>query len=332
MSVCQNSYLRKVEGRYHYDPVRGITSDIYQVPCGKCTNCKIQISKEWALRCCLELPYWDKAVFTTLTVNNENWLNDVSLHKEEFSDFVKNLRNELRAKKYRGRKIKILGCGEYGDKGRKHYHAIIFGIGLSDEKRFIGTDETYISEDGLIEKAWLKGNVFNGTVTYESCRYTASYVFKKYYDEMKEEVYTSKGLENPFQHTSGGIGRRWWEEYKDITLQRGYIMFNGIKHTIPHYYLELITNEKGRTETENQTKLKELQEKHAMNKFEEWYNEYIKKLTKKLCEDPNIYNFKTLKEAGNEDFYRFWSKKYIQETDKQNKAKANLANAKNNQF
>ena len=328
MSVCQNTFLRKIEGKYHFDIVRGNKSDIYQVPCGRCTNCKIQIAKEWALRCTLELPYWDKAIFTTLTFNNENNI-DPSIHKTEFQKFVQDVRNDMRKS---GKKIKILGCGEYGDeKMRKHYHAIIFGIGLSDEKRVIGTDETWISEDGIIEKNWLKGNVFNGTVTYESCRYVASYIFKKYYDDLKEQVYTSIGLETPFQYTSGGIGKSFYNEWKNNIVNRGYIMLNGVKNTIPRYYLKLYEKEEHDLwhENEFERKLDEIQMKHAERKFSEWYKNYIEKLTKKICENPNAYNWETLNKAENADIKQFFVQKYIKWNEEQTQAKANLAEARN---
>lgn len=246
MSVCKNLYYRRIEGKFHYDPIKGAMTDFYAIPCGKCTNCKIQIAKEWALRCCLELPYWEKSIFTTLTFRDSE-MNDPSIHKEEFSEFAKNLRNDLRKD---GRKIKILGCGEYGDSSmRKHYHAIIFGIGLGNEKTMIGNEETYLSENSIIEKNWKKGNVFNGVVTYNSARYVASYVFKKYYDDTKKQIYEDAGLENPFQHTSQGIGRSWYNDYKNETLKRGYILFNGIKNTIPRYFLDLYEKEEEKKNT-----------------------------------------------------------------------------------
>lgn len=322
---------RKIEGKYYFDSIRGIKTDIYNLPCGRCTSCKIQIAKEWALRCALELPYWEKSIFTTLTFNNENNI-DPSIHKAEFQKFVNDLRNDCRKD---NRKIKILGAGEYGNNSmRKHYHAIIYGIGTEDEKHYIGTDETYTSEKGLIEENWLKGNVFNGFVTYNSARYVASYVFKKYYDDLEEQVYKSIGLETPFQYTSGGLGKSYYNEWKNNIVNRGYIMFNGVKHNIPRYFLRLYEKEAHNMWENNkyEKKLKEIQIANQERKFQEWYEDYIRKLTKKLCEDPDTYNYNRLNEAGCEDFKRFFVGRYIQWQDKQNEAKANLAEARNRLF
>lgn len=318
MSVCKNMITRHIEGKFHYDLVSQQITDYYTFPCGKCTNCKIQIAKEWALRCCLELPYWDKSIFTTLTFNDENNL-DPSIHKEEFSKFIKDVRNDLRKD---GRKIKVLGCGEYGDESkRKHYHAIIFGIGLDEETRQIGKSTTHLSENGILEENWLKGNVFNGVVTYNSARYVASYVFKKYYDDLENEMYTKLGLETPFQHTSGGIGKSYYEEYGKQTLQRGYIMLNGIKNTIPRYFLDLYEKDG------YHDKLKTMQRDHAVDKFEKWYKSYTKKLSQKLCCQPDEFNYNVLADIDQ----NFRTEYFRQQTDEVN-AKSNLADARNKLF
>lgn len=319
MSVCRNEYFRKTPGRYHWDPIKQTILEGAYVPCKKCTNCKIQIAKEWAIRCCLELPYWDSSIFTTLTFRNDEMI-DPSIHKEELSQFAKNLRNDLRNT---GKKIKILGCGEYGgESGRKHYHAIIFGIGLGNEKTMIGTNETWLSENSIIEKNWTKGNVFNGVVTYNSCRYVASYVFKKYYDELAEEVYKEHGLEVPFQHTSGGIGKSYYLEWKNEILKRGYIMFNGVKQTIPRYFLDLYEKDQ-----DNQQALKTLQINHAEDKFWKWYKDYTAKLSKTLCCDPDEFNANALRNVD----YEFISE-YMKYQREQNEAKENIALARNNLF
>lgn len=320
MSVCTNLYMRRIPGKYHVDPITNEWTDIYPVPCNKCTNCKIQIAKEWALRCCLELPYWDKAIFTTLTYRDSELPKDFSIHKRELENFFHDLRNDCR-----NRKIKFLASGEYGDKGRPHYHAIIFGIGLSNEKRIIGaTDETFNSENSLIEKNWTKGNVFNGAVTYNSCRYTASYVFKKYYDELKEEIYTDNGLEVPFQKTSNGLGKQWYLDYGKQTLERGYIMFNGIKHTIPRYFLKLFEKD------EKKQDLKKLQIDHAEAKFQTWYENYIQRLAVELCEQPDEINAKICGDDWNRLRGRGVEFQNWQQT--QNEAKAKHAEERNRIF
>ena len=42
------------------------------VPCGKCLQCRIQKRREWSLRMLHELDVWDKAVFLTLTYNDQS--------------------------------------------------------------------------------------------------------------------------------------------------------------------------------------------------------------------------------------------------------------------
>ena len=45
---------------------------IIEMPCGNCLACKIQRSREWAMRLLHELEYWEKATFITLTYAPEH--------------------------------------------------------------------------------------------------------------------------------------------------------------------------------------------------------------------------------------------------------------------
>ena len=281
MSVCKNTFSRLTD-KCRFDPVLQKWTYYAEVPCGKCTPCKIEIAKEWALRCCLELPYWNNAIFTTLTYRDSDLPSDYSLHKEHLEKFFNDVRNDLRGEN----KIKFLASGEYGSKNfRPHYHAIIFGVGLSNNKRIIGAkDVTYDSVNRILEKNWTKGNVFNGCVTYNSCRYTASYVFKKYYDSLRDEVYLQNGLQVPFQKVSNGLGKSWYQEYGKVTLKRGYIMFNGVKHTIPRYFLKLYEKEGFKADIE------QIQKNHALDNFASWYDSYISRLSLELAESPDVIN------------------------------------------
>lgn len=160
-----------------------------QVPCGKCLACRISRSREWATRIVHEKDCHEESCFITITYDAVNLPNDGSIHKSELQKFIKRLR------KYLDKKIKYFACGEYGELyGRPHYHAIIFGLGIEEAKE-------------VLPIVWKKGLNHVGTVTYDSARYVADYVFKSYNGEKAKEVYGDK--QPPFVLMSKGLGKDW---------------------------------------------------------------------------------------------------------------------------
>lgn len=243
-----------------HNPVTGQIEYGLKVPCGKCTSCKIAKAREWALRLMLEMPYWQNTIFVTLTYNDES-LTDLSLDKRTLQLFFKRLR------KLTNRELKYFACGEYGDKsGRKHFHAIIFGIGLSDEWNYdIGC---YYSENHFIERCWNYGNVFNGDVTFQSCRYVAEYVFKKYNGKTKEKIYVENGLECPFQLQSRGLGLRYVQDNSYDLLNRGCVYFGGRKLSLPRYFVSKL-------EDVNKEKLKSVKDLNFTKNFYDWKSKFM---------------------------------------------------------
>jgi len=159
--ICTNPFkLKKPEG------------GVLELPCGHCLACKIAKSREWASRIIHEMVYYDKSVFVTLTYDNLYCPENNSIDVSTLQRFIKRLR------KISNLKLRYFGCGEYGDRlHRPHYHLIIFGIGRSDVDK------------SLIEKAWPFGFVYLGSVTFQSARYVARYIEKKYNGKKEEEEY-----------------------------------------------------------------------------------------------------------------------------------------------
>lgn len=148
-----------------------------KLPCGRCIGCRLERSRQWALRLVHEKRFHEKSSFITLTYDETNLPKDGSLDVKHFQDFMKRLRFELAPKK-----IRFFHAGEYGEKnGRPHYHAIIFGedfvSGGTDHKSSPRGDVTWVSP--LLQKTWPKGINRVGQVTFESCAYVARYVTKK---------------------------------------------------------------------------------------------------------------------------------------------------------
>jgi hypothetical protein len=176
---------------------------------------------------------WDQSSFVTLTYDDDNVPPDFSISKTELQKFIKRLRKTLSTFH---RTLKYYGCGEYGsdqdscyywikyghEEGRPHYHIILFGV-ASDESE-------------MLSDLWNRGSVYTGSVTFDSCRYVAGYIDKKYYGKKKDEQYTSKNLENPFQLCSQGLGLKFAVQNKDQFIAQGYTTVKGIKFSIPRYY------------------------------------------------------------------------------------------------
>lgn len=189
------------------------------LPCGKCIACRIARAREWSVRLLHEMDYHEKAAFVTLTYNEENLPKDNSLSIRELQLFWKRLRKDS------GRKLKYYASGEYGDRNnRPHYHAIIFGVSPN--------------EKALVEGAWCKGFVYMGTVTYDSCRYVADYIMKKYDGKKQKEVYGERQV--PFSKISKGIGKSFALGQAEHIKRRMGITQRGVEVGIPRYYKKLI--------------------------------------------------------------------------------------------
>lgn len=156
------------------------------VPCGKCLGCQLDYSHEWADRMVLELVDNDyKAIFVTLTYDNAHVKyipsGDMTLSVDDVQLFFKRLR-----KAFSGRRIRYYLAGEYGPKTfRPHYHAIIYGLSLSDfdDLRQVGCNELKQPYFSSLRFAniWKNGFVSLCDVTYRTCAYVARYCTKKQY-------------------------------------------------------------------------------------------------------------------------------------------------------
>lgn len=138
------------------------------VPCGKCTECKLDHARDWAYRVLMEVKTSEKpCYFVTLT-----YANPVEPNKKDLSVFMKRLRNIV------GDGVRFFGCGEKGEKrGRWHYHIILFNIDLPDLVLVDGARHYYTSD--IIARAWSYGLHIIGDVTSQSAAYVARYTNKK---------------------------------------------------------------------------------------------------------------------------------------------------------
>jgi len=214
--------------------------DGLEVPCGRCLHCRKQYSRQWSVRMYHELAYHDTMSFITLTYDQKNVpVNEetrfMTLKKADLQKFFKRLRKRLD-----NRRIKYYACGEYGTyTQRPHYHAILYGVGLSDPDRKAIMDSWKLCD---WKNETIKKNAF-GLVETKSIQYVTSYIDKKLSGPLAEEEYVQKGREPVFRLVSNGIGRSYILENQKQLSQDGFIRIGGSKTSLPRYYLNTLEKE-----------------------------------------------------------------------------------------
>lgn len=226
------------------DPDRPI-----EVSCGQCIGCRIDRSRQWAIRCIHEASLYDKNCFITLTFNDEALKvrdNPYTVDVRDFQLFMKRLR-----KRFPDQKIRFFHCGEYGEKyGRPHYHACLFNFDFEDKELFrvANGNRLYVSE--TLQELWPYGFNIIGDVTLESAAYVARYIMKKITGDRAESHYmlvdgdTGEylGHKKPEYITMSrrpGIAHDWYMKYQDDTM-KDFLTINGKKMKIPKYYDKLL--------------------------------------------------------------------------------------------
>lgn len=245
-----------------------------ELPCGRCTGCRLERSRQWAIRCVHEAQLYEDNCFLTLTYDNEHLPETGSLVKKHHQDFLKRLRF-----KYRHKKIRYYHCGEYGDlNSRPHYHTLLFNHDFDDKLFYTERDGTKLYTSQTLESLWQKGFCTIGAVTFDSAAYVARYVMKKVNGNQAESHYQAinpaTGELTPIipEYTTmsrrPGIGTEWYKKYKSDVYPYDYLVVNGKKMKPPRYYdlklesedvqlYEKLKNERrelSRKDAENQTR------------------------------------------------------------------------------
>lgn len=249
--------------------------DPLELPCGQCIGCRLERSRQWAIRCIHEAQLHDENIFITLTFSPEELEkreNPWSLRKKDFQDFMKRLRKHFGAKK-----IRYFHCGEYGEKyGRPHYHAILFGCDFPDKQlhRVVNGHRLYVSP--TLEKLWPFGYSSIGTVTFESAAYVARYIMKKVTGDDAEthyalvdgdtgEIVGSKIPEYTTMSRRPGIAADWFEKYVDDLYPSDYITVRGKKMRVPKFYDRLMEATRPYEMDDIKLERKETAKQHAEN-------------------------------------------------------------------
>lgn len=229
--------FKRSEAHFFGDPEK----DYINLPCGQCIGCRLERSRQWAIRCVNEAQLHENNCFITLTFSNEYISEQLgypdeyglwSLDVVPFQKFMKRLR-----KKY-GDGIRFFHCGEYGElTNRPHYHAILFNHDFSDKYFWKFNNGFRLYRSPSLEKLWPYGNSLIGDVTFESAAYVARYVMKKVNGEEAEEHYNGRKPEYITMSRRKGIGYDWLMKYGSDVYPHDYVVVrDGIKCRPPRFY------------------------------------------------------------------------------------------------
>lgn len=203
-----------------------------QVPCGQCIGCRLERSRQWAMRCVHEAYGHDDNAFITLTYAPEHVPPDGSLIKSHFQKFMKRLRKAISPKL-----VRFFHCGEYGEKNqRPHYHACLFGYDFPDKILYTIRDECRLYRSPMLEKLWPFGFATVGDVTFESAAYVARYITKKITGDLAEQHYQGRLPEYTTMSRRPGIGQYWYQNFKGDVFPCDNVVIRGKVMKPPRYY------------------------------------------------------------------------------------------------
>lgn len=207
-----------------------------KLSCSRCIGCKLEQSRQWAVRLMHEAQMHEVNCFLTLTFNDESLQKmcpDGSLNKRHMQLFMKRLR-----KKFPKRVIRYYYCGEYGENfSRPHYHLILFNLDFPDKKLFKQHNDTKYYTSDILADIWPYGFNIIGEVTFESASYVARYVTKKINGDNSESHYKGKAKEFGQASLKPGIGHSWIEKYGSTDVfPYDEVVVRNHKTKPPRYY------------------------------------------------------------------------------------------------
>lgn len=231
---------RMFDGSVSFKKRGDIVSDL-QLPCGQCIGCRLERSRQWAVRCMHEASLHEQNCFITLTYDDEFLPVDGGLRVRDFQLFMKRLR-----KHFFSQRVRFFHCGEYGDLNRRpHYHAILFGVDFDDK---IAANDClsplYISP--VLRQLWPYGMSTVGAVSFESAAYVARYSLKKitgpnaelHYQRVIPETGEIVQISPEYVTMSRrpGIGRGWIDKFHSDVYPSDEVIINGHSSRPPRFY------------------------------------------------------------------------------------------------
>lgn len=232
-----------------FNPLKALNStNPIMMPCGQCMGCRLERSRQWALRMSHEAQLYDHNSFITLTFDDEHLPSTNSINVRDWQLFMKRLRASI------PHKIRFYACGEYGDLNlRPHYHAIIFNHQFTPKTLWSENRGNPLYTSPSLTKHWPYGLATLGNVTFESAAYVARYVTKKITGDRAAEHYTRRHPltgelhqvepEAAWMSRRPGLGATWLIKYHADVYPSDFIVHDGKKMRPPRAYDKSLTEE-----------------------------------------------------------------------------------------
>lgn len=251
-----------------FNPAHGARDRKLSLPCGQCIGCRLEYSRQWAMRCVHEASLYDRNCFITLTYNDEHLPPYQSLRYYDFQLFFKRLRKRFGKARY-------FMAGEYGDiNARPHYHAIIFGLdfavawgaGVYLRDRHGNTvtalrqsSDYTLYQSSALDLLWshpdtgrLMGHASVGQSNFATAAYVARYITGKITGDLQWDHYAARddhgnyvivddeivmrATERAFMSRRPGIGHGWITKFLHDVYKDDTVIINGKPVKPPRYY------------------------------------------------------------------------------------------------
>lgn len=210
------------------------------LPCGQCRGCRLERSRQWAIRCIHEAQMHSRNCFITLTYAPEHLPPNGSLVLEHWQRFMKRLRKRF------GSNIRFFHCGEYGAKlQRPHYHACLFNFDFDDKVLWKVCNGEKLFLSSTLSELWPFGFSTVGSVTFESAAYVARYILKKITGDRAKDHYSvvdADGLvscrrpEYVTMSRRPGIASGWYDKFGSDVFPSDQVVVRGRAMRPPRYY------------------------------------------------------------------------------------------------
>lgn len=201
------------------------------MPCGQCIGCKLERSRQWAVRIVQEMRVHSESAFLTLTYSDAALPGNGSLVLRDLQLFMKRLR------KQRPTGLRFYACGEYGEStGRPHYHVLLLNTGFPDRVFWKKSGEHNLYVSAELSKLWSSGDHFIGDVSFRSAAYVARYCTKKITGPLAEAHYRGRTPEFSVMSRRPGLGYEWFRRYGEQAFRLDSVVSDGREQAIPRYY------------------------------------------------------------------------------------------------
>lgn len=271
------------------------------VPCGQCRGCRLERSRQWALRVVHEASLHDRNSFLTLTYDDseaDEGVAPVSLQKGHLQKFFKRARKD-------GCRFRYYACGEYGSAlGRPHYHVCMFGEDFRDDM-VPWKKGAWLSP--RLRRLWGHGNVLAAELDFGSAQYVAKYCMKKmngekaFHHYMRCDSDTGELIEVSPEFSlmsrgnaaskgkACGIGAGWFEHFAKEVVRDDSCLAQGRESRPPRYYDGLASELYQREFERNKEKRKELAARRSANFTDEKLRIKAKRLDVRLQQQVRSY-------------------------------------------